>query len=82
MTEAEIIDAMADLEHDRWSGWMKYQASKVDLANKPGEERNHVERWQRQMVTKYADLSEQEKESDRAEARKTLDLLKRLGVVR
>lgn len=37
-----------------------------------------VDRWQRQMETAYADLSEKEKESDRVEARKTLIALRTL----
>ena len=34
-----------------------------------------VERWQRQAATPYTDLSEAEKESDRAEVDKTLAVL-------
>jgi len=36
-----------------------------------------VERWQRQMNTPYKDLSEKEKESDRIEARKFIELIER-----
>jgi hypothetical protein len=37
-----------------------------------------VERWTRQMTTPYADLTEEEKESDRAEADKMLAIVARL----
>ena len=38
-----------------------------------------VKRWTRQMNTPYADLSEKEKESDRAEVRKTLAVIEKVG---
>jgi hypothetical protein len=38
-----------------------------------------VERWKRQMETPYTDLSEGEKESDRAEADKMLEILAKRG---
>ena len=34
-----------------------------------------VSRWQREMSTPYVDLPENEKESDRKEARKMLDII-------
>jgi hypothetical protein len=40
-----------------------------------------VERWQRQMATPYADLSEEEKASDRAEADRVLALIGPLAAV-
>ena len=81
-----LIEALADLEHDRWSRWHRYMITKcrplgtfakLDMVI-PEES---VSRWNRQVLTEYKDLSEPEKESDRKEARKTIALLEKLGVV-
>lgn len=70
----EAVEELAALEHERWSGWMIYLASKCE----PGANGTlvipkwAVDRWSRQAGTTYAELSEEEKESDRKEARKTL----------
>lgn len=76
MTE-ERVEALADQEHERWSHWMRYmfdqgQTDAFGNWTMPGTK---YRRWARQMQTPYAELSEAEKESDRAEARKTLALL-------
>jgi hypothetical protein len=39
----------------------------------------NVKRWQKQVETKYGDLSEREKDSDREYAIKALEILKRYG---
>lgn len=83
-TEPESLrEALAALEHERWSGWMHYLFSKcVDHADGsvtiPSASVKH---WRRQVATRYADLSEREKNSDREEADKTLALLAKLAVV-
>lgn len=80
----ELREALAALEHDRWSGWMKYQFS----CRAPGDftytwtvPLDKLERWRRQMKTPYHELSEQEKNSDRAEADRTIELLRKIGVL-
>lgn len=78
-TEEQLIEALADLEHERWSGWEKYRATKssrTPTANK------HERRWFRQRNTPYARLPGHHKESDRVEARKTVAVLRRLGVLK
>ncbi len=67
-----ILERDAAIQHDIWSHWMKYFFScvekYVDLPNKcVGTSINDekVARWMKQMNTKYADLTEEEKESDR-----------------
>ena len=70
-------EKLANLEHKRWSGWMKYLFSKCTF-NADGTATIPVwavENWQRQMNTPYSELSEKEKEGDRAEVDKTLVLL-------
>ena len=66
-------EELAELCHEQWSGWMKY------LFDKCAPPMHHsqggiiippwaVERWKSQMNTPYEKLSDEEKESDRAEA--------------
>jgi Lar family restriction alleviation protein len=69
-------EALAEYAHDAWSGWMEYLFSKCDqtgntYATIPTWA---VRRWQRQMNTPYADLPEEEKESDRLEADRIIEV--------
>ena len=72
--EDDNVEKLAAVEHDGWARWQKYLFSKC----KKGEDgsmiipKEYVERWQRQVATKYEDLSDEEKESDRKEVRKFL----------
>ena len=62
----ELLERLADQEHERWSGWIRYQG----LA--PIERRRD---WARKAATPYAQLTDAEQESDRIEARKTIAVL-------
>lgn len=72
-----LREQLAALEHSQWSQWMEYQFDKGTF-NSDGTWTMPawaVERWQRQMRTPYADLPEGEKESDREEADKVLQVI-------
>lgn len=76
-------EQLAEYAHEAWSGWMKYLFEKSQH-NDDGTVTIPawaVERWKRQMNTAYADLPEQEKESDRAEADEIMAILLREGGV-
>lgn len=71
MDKYEIRENLAALAHEQWSGWMKYLFSKCIYNHADGTytiPQWAVERWSRQMEVDYKDLSESEKDSDRAEA--------------
>ena len=90
MTKDELREALASYAHEAWSGWMKYlfskcneqDASYFDITDQQIHQRitvipqQLVEHWTRQMNTPYAELSEEEKESDRKEADRILEILK------
>ena len=69
-----IIERLAEIEHDRWAHWQRYMHGKCEqrhdgsLVVPP----NLVAQWEKQLATSYCDLTEQEKESDRAQVRKYL----------
>lgn len=74
----EVIEMLADLEHRRWSHWQKYLHS-CCIKNDDGSltiPKDKVARWENQIKTKYDALTEQEKESDRHQAKKTIDAIK------
>jgi predicted aminopeptidase len=74
-----LLETLSELEHERWSHWMLYLFGK-SAYNPDGSvtiPAELVERWTRQAATPYSALSETEKESDRKEARKTLEVVPR-----
>lgn len=56
------IEILAEAQHEIWAHWMRYMFSQMD-GNTISQE--DMERWKRQANTKYADLSDDEKASDR-----------------
>ena len=76
----ELMEALADIEHKRWASWQQYVFDKCSVVDGnvviPGWA---VENWKRQINTPYADLSEKEKEADRREVRKYLEVFKENG---
>ena len=73
-----VIERLAEIEHERWSHWQDYMHSRGvrqadgSLIIPP----DLVKRWDRQMATAYAELSETERESDRDQVRKYLGIIK------
>ena len=70
--EAVLIEKLADLEHKQWGHWTRYFLEFYNRSNR--------RMWKRQSHTAYKNLSEKEKESDRAWARKVLDVFKELNM--
>jgi hypothetical protein len=72
-----LIEQLAAVEHERWSHWQRYVHSKGvrqpdgSLLLPP----DLVSRWERQLNTKYAELDEQEKASDRERVEKYLPII-------
>jgi len=67
----ELVEALAVIEHERWSHWQRYMHSKCE-PQPDGSLRipaDLVQRWQRQTETPYSALTEKEKESDREQVR-------------
>jgi hypothetical protein len=67
MTEKykEALDKLAELTHEIWAEWHRYQ---IDYGSP-----ENIERWNRQAGTDYKDLSEDDKEKDRKIARQYFD---------
>jgi hypothetical protein len=86
MSEQELIEALAAKEHASWARWMAYLFSRCERVSVPGRggplfsalriPPELVERWQRQITTPYAELSETEKQSDREEVAHILPIIK------
>lgn len=68
-----LVEELAAIAHESWCSWTEYFFSKGEMeAGWLIIPQELVERWRRQMETPYDQLSEEEKESDRFEARKYL----------
>jgi len=74
----KLEEKFAILAHSQWAGWMKYLFGK-SKKNSDGSvtiPKELVDRWERQMESSYENLSEPEKDSDRTEAKKFIDVIK------
>lgn len=74
----DLIEVLADQEHDSWARWMVHLFA-TSVSNADGTvtiPAKSVQRWKRQLATPYHKLPEAEKESDRREVRKSLKTLR------
>jgi len=65
----ELLEALAELEHDQWAHWTKHFLGNLTPEN--------IERWRRQAETPYSELSESEKDADRVWARHAIRIFSR-----
>jgi hypothetical protein len=73
-----LLEALASIEHERWSHWQRYVHSKCSPVGNEGAlliPGHLVKRWEEQIETPYTQLTEPEKESDREQVRKYLPLI-------
>jgi hypothetical protein len=73
-----LVEQLAAIEHTRWAHWQRYVHDKCLPHGDQGDlliPAELVKRWEQQIVTPYAALSEEEKESDREQVRKYLPLI-------
>ena len=69
MNKEEMIEKLSDIEHDRWCNWQRYLHS-CCIKNEDGSltiPKVLVERWEYEINTKYNNLPDNIKESDRKE---------------
>ena len=63
----DFIDALAEIEHERWADWQAHVFN-VSVKNEDGSvtiPAEYVSRWERQVHTPYIALSEDDKQKDR-----------------
>lgn len=90
MPDISKREQLAEYSHNAWSGWMKYFFDKCSKELVYHENAGifsftggliipewFVSRWKRQMNTKYSNLPESEKESDRKEANTILNIIEK-----
>jgi len=85
------IEALAATEHESWARWMRHMISELRdemVSGALGDEELDlgrfdalpcIQRWTRQMTTSYADLPEEERESDREVAKWKLPVYRPVG---
>ena len=63
-----LLEKLAELEHQQWAHWTKYMLENMTPEN--------IERWKKQIDTPYEDLQNHEKVSDREWAVKALKIFR------
>lgn len=77
--EVKVLERFSEMEHIRWAKWQNYMHSFLTWNNAlqawvlPHEKKV---RWQSQIETTYAFLSDKEKDSDREQVKPYLDFIK------
>lgn len=75
--DSELIEELAFIEHERWSHWQRYMHEKASR-NADGSltiPADLVARWERLISTPYAQLTDEERESDREQVRRYLPIV-------
>lgn len=75
--ERELVEILSAAEHERWAHWQRYLHGKCE--RQPDGSlvipADLVRRWEAQIDAPYRQLSEAEKDSDREQVRKVIQLI-------
>lgn len=71
----DIREQLAAIEHERWSDWQTWVHKVINEGVEGTTLEQFMERWERQINTPYAELSEAEKNSDREQVDRYLPLI-------
>ena len=82
--DTELRELLSDCQHEIWAHWMRYLFYTSIPLDDGGVKitAENFQRWQRQAVTPYSELSEREKDSDREQADKVLMVLGQIDILR
>jgi hypothetical protein len=75
-----VVEELACAEHARWAKWQAHLHGRC-IRNPDGSltiPADLVARWERQIATPYAELTEREKDSDREQVAAVLPILTKL----
>lgn len=73
-----LVERLAELAHKQWSGWMNYMFKTCTYRGHQSDgyvlilPTEYAERWLRQTAATYSELPDNERESDREEARRMM----------
>ncbi|MGF9567859.1 hypothetical protein AAIH70_30770 [Neorhizobium sp. BT27B] len=73
-----LVETLAALEHERWAHWQSYLHGKA-IKQEDGSlmiPSELVKKWEKQIATPFANLSNEEKESDREQVQRYLPTIK------
>lgn len=67
-----VVERLAAIEHERWAHWQRYVHDQCERREDGSLliPANLVARWEAQIATPYAGLSEEERDSDREQVRR------------
>lgn len=73
----QLVDELAAIEHERWAHWQRYVHDHCECRQDgslviPAD---LAARWERQIGTQYAELSERERDSDREQVSRYLPVM-------
>lgn len=73
----QFVDELAAIEHERWAHWQRYVHDHCERLQDgslviPAE---LAARWEAQIETRYVELTEREKDSDREQVRRYLPVI-------
>lgn len=77
LRDPDLLDRLAAAEHERWAHWQRYVHDQCERREDGALviPAHLVDRWEHQVATAYADLSEAEKESDKDQVRRYLPII-------
>lgn len=77
LNSASLLERLAAIEHERWAHWQRYVHDNAERRDDGSLvlPAGLVSRWEAQIRTPYAELSDAEKDSDREQVRRYLPIV-------